>query len=356
MNLKERKEAFVKLGVELKDLVHGNDASQNNKRLTFKKNLERAYRQNPWFIEAHVLQALSALAESLEETRMDKWLDNYQDDLYKSNSQRKIAVILAGNIPAVGFHDFMCVLISGHFFLGKLSSQDNVLLPMLSDLLTEIEPRFCSRIELTEGMLKDFDAVIATGSNNTARYFEYYFGKYPNIIRKNRSGVAILDGDENNEQIAALGKDVFLYFGLGCRNVSKLFVPSGYGFEMMLDAFQKFSYVAEHNKYMNNYDYFKSIYLINKEDFFDNGFILIKRDTRMSSPVSVLFFENYETSDEVFDHINLHADQIQCVVGDKKYQADTTPPLVDFGQGQSPELWDYADNVDTLKFLISLNG
>lgn len=353
MDLSERKNAFVKLGEKLKELIQCvNTAGKEN--TGFKRKLEMASQQNPWFTESHQLHAMGSLAKSLEKEKIDKWLDTYNIAFTHSRTERKIAVVLAGNVPAVGFHDFMCVLVSGHAFLGKLSSQDKVLLPMIAEILTEIEPRFRSKITFTEERLKNFDAVIATGSNNTARYFEYYFGKYPNIIRKNRSGIAILDGKESKEQLKALGKDVFLYFGLGCRNVSKLLVPAGYQFDEMLEAFREFSHAGEHHKYMNNYDYFKSIYLVNKEVFYDNGFLLIKHDQRISSPVSVLFFENYTQIGEARDYLKQHAEKIQCIVGDKKHREEINAELLAFGEGQSPELWDYADNVDTLRFLLKL--
>ncbi|MFW6352409.1 MAG: acyl-CoA reductase [Bacteroidota bacterium] len=353
MEFERRKEAFLKLGTRLRQELK---AAGNEDAGRFKQALLQAYHKNAWFVPFHVEYAMNAIANCLIESQMSSWLNPYQMKVAVKHA-KKVAVITAGNIPAVGFHDFLSVLISGNIFIGKLSSQDEVLLPLLADMLVEIEPGFADYIQFKSGTMKDFDAVIATGSNNTARYFEYYFGKYPHIIRKNRNAVAILNGNENSKTIEALGKDIFLYFGLGCRNVSKVYAPQGFMAADLLSHFDAWKYVADHHKYMNNYDYFKSIYLINREEFFDNGFLLLKNEVRIASPVSVLFYETYNNRQELFDHLIAEAENIQCVVGEDLNRQDiagiaTAKP----GQAQQPALWDYADNMDTLAFLQKITS
>jgi hypothetical protein len=262
---------------------------------------------------------------------------------------RTVAVVMAGNIPAVGFHDLLCVLISGNRLMARLSSNDKQLLPAICDMLVGIEPGFADRFSFTEEQISGFDAVIATGSNNTARYFNYYFGKYPHIIRKNRNGVAVLTGNETEKELKALGEDIFTYFGLGCRNVSKLFIPDGYDVKILLDALQVFEKAGDHHKYHNNYDYNKSIYLVNGDDHFDNGFLLLKEDASIASPVSVVYFERYSAIGKLNDLINGNLEDIQCVVSTDRKIHGAIPP----GTTQHPKLWDYADGVDTMKFLVS---
>jgi hypothetical protein len=269
------------------------------------------------------------------------------------NHPKKVAVVMAGNIPLVGFYDFMCVLISGNIFIGKLSSQDKFLLPAIAKELTNIEPSVSKYIVFTEERLPAFVAVIATGSNNSSRYFEYYFGKYPHIIRKNRNSIAILNGKESKEDIDFLADDIFLYFGLGCRNVTKIFVPEGYDFTMLKKALRKYKdCLSMHSKYMNNYDYNKSIFLINQIPHTDLGFCLLKEDVSIASPISVLNYEYYINISDVINSISINRDNIQCLVAGKTYTNYTVP----FGKSQQPELFDYADGVDTMEFLISLNN
>ena len=249
----------------------------------------------------------------------------------------------AGNIPFVGFHDFLCMLISGNNYIGKNASDDTLLLPWIAEELIKIEPKFKERISFVE-KLKDMDAVIATGSNNTARYFEYYFSKYPHIIRKNRNAVAVLTGDEPKEELNLLGEDIFRYFGLGCRNVSKLYVPRGYNFNGFFEAMFSYSQVMQHNKYMNNYDYNRAVFLMRQIPFLENNFLIIREDASIPSPISVVHYEFYDEAEKLKENLAEHKEQIQCIVG-----RDYIP----FGQGQSPALWDYADGVDTMAFLLS---
>jgi len=252
---------------------------------------------------------------------------------------------MAGNIPLVGFHDFLSVLITGNKVLAKLSSNDTVLLPFLAKKLIEIEPGFAELIEFTEERLSNFDAVIATGSNNTARYFEYYFGKYPSIIRKNRNSVAILTGNETPEQLDALAEDIFRYFGLGCRNVSKLFLPKDYNFDPFFNAMYGWKEIINNNKYINNYDYNKAVYLMSNIELLDNEFLLLKEDNGFSSPISVVFYQYYESEDELRKYLSENKEHIQAIVSEKD---------IPFGAAQKPQLWDYADGVDTVSFLLNL--
>jgi len=259
---------------------------------------------------------------------------------------------MAGNIPLAGFHDFMCVLISGNIFVGKLSSQDKYLLPAIAEELNGIAPSVKESVFFTEERLPPFDAVIATGSNNSSRYFEYYFGKYPHIIRKNRNSVAILNGMESKEELGLLADDIFLYFGLGCRNVTKIFIPEGYDFTMLTKALRKYKdRLSMQSKYMNNYDYNKSIFLINQILHNDLEFCILKEDNSIASPISVLYYEYYRDISDVINYISVNREKIQCLVAGKTY----TNYTVLFGKSQQPELWDYADGVDTMEFLISHN-
>jgi hypothetical protein len=252
----------------------------------------------------------------------------------------------------VGFHDFLCILISGNRFLGKLSSKDNLLLDFFSHVLCYIEPGFKDRIHFEEERMKGFDAVIATGSNNSARYFEYYFRGCPSIIRKNRNGVAVLTGDETPGELQALGKDIFTYFGLGCRNVAKLFVPTGYDFRVLLDALQDYEPLYQHNKYANNHDYQRAIFLLNQVPHLDNGFLLLKEDPAIPSPIGVLHYESYPSISSVNQTLEEKKESIQCVVSNSPAVAGAVAP----GQSQKPEAWEYADGVDTMAFLIKATG
>lgn len=316
--------------------------------------LEEAIQQscnlNPWFTRENILQALHSIGNSLEESKTEHWLFPYSNKLNLSKVQKTVALVMAGNIPLVGFHDFFCVLVSGHKALIKLSSNDNKLLPVLSQILINAEPSFVGQIEFTENKLAGFDAVIATGSNNSSRYFEYYFGKYPHIIRKNRNSVAILTGNETQEELNLLERDIFSYFGMGCRNVSHLFVPQDYSFDRFFESMTPFSTIANHNKYKNNYDYQKTIYMINIIPFLDNGFMLVKEYPGYSSPVSVLHYSSYKDIKEVVNQIQKDKEQIQCVVAHQNLVDGCIP----FGKAQQPELWDYADGIDTMEFLLNL--
>ena len=340
MDLSGRLSAFEKLG----SFLNSEGLNEMNTLI------ENAHVYNAWFTEENVISALKAIGENLTKDKLEKWIAIYRNKIEIKGTAKSIGVVMAGNLPLVGFHEFMCVLVSGHKVVAKLSSDDNKLLPAIADNLVEFDPDLKNSIEFTEEKLTGFDAVIATGSNNTSRYFEYYFGKYPNIIRKNRSGVAVLTGNEKGEELLKLGEDVFRYFGMGCRSVSKLFVPKGYDFIPLLDAFNAFGTVKHNNKYKNNYDYYKSIYLINKIKHLDNGSLMIKEDTQYSSPPSVLYYEEYDNLSSLSQELRAAEENIQVVVGD----ANTFDNAVPFGTAQSPELWDYADGIDTMEFLMNL--
>jgi hypothetical protein len=344
---KERVVAFSELGKFLALFKEPNNYDVPE-IATFENLVLGSAHFNGWFVEENVRTALACISKMLEKNKLDKWLERYNEDEKKTS--KRVGVIMAGNIPLVGFHDFLCVLISGNICVAKLSSQDNKLLKAVAEKLISIEPRFKEQVIFEEGKLQNIDAVIATGSNNTSRYFEYYFGKYPHIIRRNRNSVAVLTGNETGEQLALLGDDIFMYFGLGCRNVSKLYVPEEYNFDAFFNAIESRKKIVFHSKYANNYDYNKAILLVNKQEHFDNGFLLLKKDDTLPTPVSRINYSFYKDLEEAKRDIETRKNEIQCVVS-------STPALfaagVAFGQSQFPELWDYADGVDTMAFLLS---
>lgn len=309
--------------------------------------INSAHQYNAWFTPSSAQKAVSAIAGMLNENDLKNWLIN--NPTIDEAGMRSVGLILAGNIPIVGFHDILCVLASGHKALIKLSSQDQKFIPYILNKLIEIEPGFELQISYID-RLKEFDAVIATGSNNTSRYFDYYFSKVPHIIRKNRNSVAVLNGEESIEDLKALGHDVFDYFGLGCRNVSKLYVPQGYDFTVFFESIEEFKSVADHHKYNNNYDYNKSIFLVNLDKHLDNGFLLLKEDLRFVSPLAVLYYEEYQNLEDIESELLKNEDLIQCIVSN----CELSLSPVKFGQSQCPGLFDYADGVDTMKFLRAL--
>lgn len=333
MNVHARINAFSLLGQTLKNI--SDDA--------FQTLAEQTARENPWFTKENVRMAMDGIIHLTQKEKLEQWVSSYSP----RDQSKKIALVLAGNIPLVGFHDLLSVLISGNNALIKPSSKDSVLLKFIIQKLNDIEPAFRDKIELTE-QLKNFDAVIATGSDNSARYFDYYFSKYPNVIRKNRTSVAILRGNESQDELLALGIDVFSYFGLGCRNISKLLVPAGYTFDKLYPTWEVYQPIIHHHKYCNNYDYQKSIMLVNQIPFLDNGFVMLHENTRMVSPISVVYYEQYKDEADLSKKLTEAEDKIQCIVGNINHAT------VPFGKAQYPELWDYADGVDTLRFLTNL--
>ncbi len=345
LNKEQRITAFVELGHSLQKSIQ-QYLTQPDSIPAFKGLLTDAFSFNGWFDEVNVLRSFSGIIELLEE----KGLRQITGTMPENNaSPKSVALIMAGNIPMVGFHDMLMVLLSGHKLVAKLSSDDKILPAFLMDALITIQPEFKSYISFAEGKLTNIEAVIATGSNNSARYFDYYFGKYPNIIRKNRQSIAILNGNETTEQLQLLAKDIFYYFGLGCRNVSQLLVPKDYSFNHFFESIFIFGDVVNNNKYGNNYDYNKAIYLLSSAPILDNNFLLLKPDNTISSPVAVLFHTEYETIDAAYDFIKQNEAKIQCVVGQ-----DLAIKHVNFGEAQLPNISDYADNIDTLAFLLDL--
>ncbi|MFI5164945.1 MAG: acyl-CoA reductase, partial [Bacteroidia bacterium] len=363
MNLEKRIIAFVKLGEILRKRPEG----------ILSQAIEKASAHNGWFTEENILLAIGSLGEMLKEEKIRKWLNKYPQVTNHKSQVKKIGVIMAGNIPLVGFHDFLCVLMSGNVFVGKLSSEDEFFLPVVSEILCEIESEFVSKISFTKQVqsskfkVQSFsqqgtrnkeqgtavDAFIATGSNNSARYFEYYFGKYPHIIRKNRNAIAILTGEETESDLKNLGKDIFQYFGMGCRNVSKIYIPQDYDLDKFFSAIVDFGDVINHNKYYNNHIYYRTIYLLNKEKFLDNNFLMLKESEQIASPVATLYYERYKSKEELFQKLEKQKENIQCIVSNLKTK-DSGLKTIPFGQTQSPELWDYADGVDTMEFLLAL--
>ena len=350
MTLEVKKNIFIELGHFLKQF-NANETVKNENVLKndlffneFNKLIELSQSHNGWYTPEQVYFAIQSWAEALSKENLEKWLSNYNFD---NVAPKNIALILAGNIPLVGFHDFLSVLITGHSVLVKTSSNDQHLLPFLAKYIIALEPKFADKITFVEGKLENFDAVIATGSNNTARYFEYYFKDKPSIIRKNRNSVAVIDGSESKEQLLALGEDIFRYFGLGCRNVSKLFVPKEYSFDAFFEAIFEYQDVIHYKKYANNYDYNKAVFLMSNFKLLDNGFLTLKEDASYASPISSVFYERYENLDLLKKQLNDEKDQIQCIVSN-----DLIDGSISFGETQKPQLWDYADNIDTISFLL----
>jgi len=352
MTLAHKKNIFVELGKFLSQFsenenVKRSDVLQNDLFFdAFADLIALSQSHNGWYTSEQVHFAVKSWAEALTEENLNQWLSAY--DIVE-REPKNVGLILAGNIPLVGFHDFLSVLISGNKALVKTSSNDQHLLPFLAKYLIALEPEFEDYINFVDGKLENFDAVIATGSNNTSRYFEYYFKDKPSIIRKNRNSVAVLTGKESKEDLMNLGEDIFRYFGLGCRNVSKLFVPNGYNFNPFFEALFVYQDVIHYEKYANNYDYNKAVFLMSNFKLLDNGFLTIKEDSSYASPISSVFYEFYEDKNELVSRLQNDAEQIQCIVS-----KDKIPNSIPFGKTQKPELWDYADDVNTLTFLQSI--
>ncbi|KEO73881.1 acyl-CoA reductase [Anditalea andensis] len=337
MRLEQRIKAFIALGERIKAL-EGDE---------FLSLARRAENGNSWFTSASISDALKALTVMLEASSLKDWVGQY--DIPDRLKGKKVGVMMAGNVPAVGFHDLLCVLMTGHELHAKPSTSDEVLIKWLAAELLKIEPAFGPFLTFEE-MLKGKDAYIATGSDNTARYFEYYFGKYEHIIRKNRTSVAILDGKESKEDYVSLAKDIFQYYGLGCRNISKIYLKDESQLQNFLASIEEFNPIIHHHKYRNNYDYNKSIYLVNQQPHLDNGFLLLTKNSSLVSPIAVLYYELYENEEAVMQAIESEEDKIQCKVS----RLGLIPGSIPFGEAQNPKVNEYADNVDTMEFLAGL--
>jgi hypothetical protein len=351
MTAKQRINAFVQLGQFLEQFTvdkpwegYDNGVSQADYE-DFNKLIEHVHVYNGWFTPVMVRKALAGIRSWLYADVLEKWLAAYPVKEHAPDKFHTVAVIMAGNIPLVGFHDALCVLITGNRIMAKFSSDDSALMPFLLKYLVQIEPGFDELVRIANDKLTNFDAVIATGSNNSARYFEQYFGKYPHIIRQNRTSVAVIDGQENKDELTALGHDIFDFYGLGCRNVSKLYVPKGYDLDRFFGAIFGFKDVINHKKYGNNYDYHKAIYLMNRDKLIENGFLVLKEDKSLFSPVGILHYEYYTDKAQVEKDLEAHQEEIQCVAGHGH---------IPFGQTQLPKVDDYADGVDTMRFITGL--
>lgn len=337
---------FIQLG----EIMHGsaiNSPYLSNWKITpeqyenLQKIIHKQFHLNGWFTEESVRFSLQNHSEMLQREELERFVKNYSF----TSLPKKVMVVMAGNLPLVGFHDFLCVLLSGHSIICKLSSDDQTLLPALIEILITIDSRFKERITLASGPVKSMDAVIATGSNNTLKYFEEYFGKYPHIFRKNRTSIAVLNGTETPEQIALLGRDIFHYFGLGCRNVSHLLLPKGFELNLLFENIIAYNEIINHHKYANNYDYNKAVHLLNQIPILENGFLLLKETTDLHASLAMVNYHYYENKDELESYLTEQKDNIQVIVG-----KEFTP----FGDAQFPKISDFADNVDTMSFLSSL--
>tara|TARA_Y100000991_G_scaffold214867_1_gene203653 strand:+ start:412 stop:1410 length:999 start_codon:yes stop_codon:yes gene_type:complete len=332
MNLNERISLFSSLGKLI-----------SNSPNVFEEVVSQAIIINPWFTKDHIRTSFLSISQMLDEKNLNNWILNYDLNHIKS---KKVLIIMAGNVPMVGFHDLLCVLISGHSAIIKFSSKDNILMKFIIDKLISISSEIKNRINIVDDFVKcKFDALIATGSDNSSKYFDYYFKDYKSIIRKNRRSVAILNGNESDEDLKMLAKDIFLYFGLGCRNVSKIFLPKNYKTDKLFNAFYEYKEQINHIKYSNNYDYNKTVYLMNGEKLLDNGFVLLKEDTSIQSPVATIFFEYYNNRSKLDKYIMENRSLFQCVVSKENIQ---------FGQTQFPKVNDYSDQIDTIEFLIDI--
>ena len=337
MDIRQKKiKTLINLGDWLKHF------STNTTTIDLQKKLEA---NNGWFTKWNLNTASLSWSKSLNTEDIMLWLENYTT----TDHPKKIGLILAGNIPFVGLHDILSVWFSGHKALVKLSRKDMFLLPFVVGFLEKECPETKGQIIFSEKKFKNYDAVIATGSDNSARYFDYYFKKYPNIIRKNRNGVAVLNGEETKEQIEVLGYDILAHYGLGCRNISKLFVPKNYNLDILFGGLYRYSNVMESSKYANNYDYNKAVFLMSEFDFKDNGFFMLKNDVRFSSPLTSAFYSEYDSIDSLEKKINDNKDKIQCIVSNKIIKNS-----ISFGEAQNPKLYEYADGINTLKFLKKL--
>ena len=344
-NLKERIKSFHDLGILFQENF------SNKKIKTFPKwdlilnqKLEQANLYNSWFTPSNLKLSLKNWGNILKKKILENWLSNYK---FKTRNDKTIAIIMAGNIPIVGIHDLVCSMLLNFKCLIKLSSDDKILIPFIVDFLEFRNPNFKSRITFESHKLKNFDAVIATGSDNSHKYFEFYFSKYPNILRKTRHSVAVLDGNETDQDLSLLSNDIFNYFGLGCRSVSKVFIPEAYNLDLIFNACYKHKNVINHDKYANNFDYNKAVYLMSQEKFVENGFIILKEDSKLGSPVGCLYYQYYNDIKDVYKIIEEDREKIQCVVINDKNN-------VAFGSTQCPKLDDYADNIDTLDFLLKI--
>ncbi len=331
MTLQERINVLVSLASYMQNNGHG-----------WQSVKEQANRANPWFVPEFIAMASENIYNQfLQPRQLDDWIKHYNVAEENENAV-SVGLVMAGNIPMVGFHDMLCIFIAGHYQRIKLSSKDDILIKHIVLKMCEFEPQVRRYISINEN-LKSCNGYIATGSNNSSRYFDYYFGKYPNIIRRNRTSVAVLDGTETKEDLEKLADDIQSYFGLGCRNVTKLYVPENYNFEALLHAVKKYKHYADFHKYKNNYDYQLALLMMGNKFYMTNETIILSKNTSLFTAVSQVNYEYYNNADDL-ESLKNNKD-IQCIIG-----RNATP----FGQGQNPTLTDYADGIDTMKFLLSI--
>jgi len=353
MSLKQDIAAFSVLGDFLNQFSLDGKKNESINRLNeefydvFLGIINRHIHHNGWFSKSAIMEAIGNIAPDLTVKSLNSWMEKYSISV--NTTTKKVLVIMPSNLPLVEFHDFISVLLTGHHFVGKCSQENKQILPMIAQILMFIEPQFKSRISFIDAPNKDFDAVIATGSNNSARYFEYYFAKLPKIIRKNRTSVAVLEGSETKEQLKQLANDITAYFGRGCRSVTKLYLPKDYNLDLIFEALFEKSNLVDNNKYANNYDYHRALYLMGQHPFLDNGFAILKEDASIHTPVSVIHYEFYSDIDNVKESLISLKDELQCIVSNNQ---NITP--LKFGQAQHPTWTDYADNIDTVDFLNNL--
>jgi hypothetical protein len=347
LNLQDRINLLVQLGVDL--------SRPNEKREAWKNRISI---ENPWFTETFSQNALNGIIQFLDKDVLENFVGKYPDLIQNSRglSTRKIGLILSGNLPAVGWHDVMCTFLAGYHSKIKLSENDNHWIPYFIDVLESYDSSVSEYFSF-ERILKDFDAVIATGSNNSSLYFESYFGKFPNIIRKNRNSVAILDGSETDLDLQNIATDIMLYFGLGCRSVSKVYIPKEYDLEKFVLSFEDWVSLANHSKYRNNYDYNYAMFVINRLEHFSNRVLLFIENESLQSRIASLHYERYEDLDSLKEKILSKKDELQCVVANESIQkvfGSEVESMVLPGQSQYPKIDDFADRVDTMKFLLEL--
>ena len=345
MNFQSRLQTFQKLGEQISGLLQTD---------FFDVVIKQQSIENKWFTEENCRFVLTAIAKMLDEKSCEAFFQKYQNCFQKEQKIQKIAVISAGNIPCAAFHDFFCILVSGNQCIGKLSSQDTLLLPFLSKILVKMAPEFEEKIVFVEtqciASLQKFDKIIATGSNNSARYFEYYFKDYPLLLRKNRNSIAILTGNETDDDLRKLSVDVFRYFGLGCRSVSKIYVSKNYDFTKLIEIFQEESKsLLLHNGYVNNYEYHRAIFALNQMQYYDGNSFLLTQNQALASPISVIYYEKYDKISDVLNIIMLQKNEIQCIVS----ECSDVVNSIDFGKTQYPTLFDYPDKEDILLFCMA---
>jgi len=342
MDLGKRINAFSKLGQQLSIAVRDPNHPLGHA-------VVNAQHVNPWFTPENVVNAADAIAsEWLQTLELESWIKAYPEKYFTPPTAKTVGVVMAGNIPLVGFHDFLCVLITGHKINIKLSSKDGGLMSAVAKMLVDLEPAFADCIQIAEGPIKGFDAVIATGSDSSVRYFDFYFRNHPSLIRGHRNGIALLTGNETSEELTLLADDIFSYFGLGCRNVSKLLVPEGYCFNSLIDNMTNWSYLINHHRYANNYEYNRTILIMNQAPHLDTGFALIVPNENIDAQVATVNYQEYASLSSAIDYININDSKIQCVA--TKANIDHSR-RVKFGNTQKPKLNDYSDGIDTIDFL-----